>query len=132
MESEGGIATGGSPSHPSAEGEGPAERTDRVLAAPRTPSRAEREAHEVSHVPFRSWCRFCVMGRALERRHEARPADHADDRPKVFADYGYLSGESTPLLVAKDRRTGLVFAMAVSRKGGGDPHAARALAKWID
>ena len=38
----------------------------------------------------------------------------------------------TPLLVAKDRRTGMTFAAAVSMKGGGDPHAARLLAKWID
>ena len=27
----------------------------------------------------------------------------------MFADYGYLSGDSTPLLVAKDRRTGMTF-----------------------
>ena len=50
----------------------------------------------------------------------------------MFADYGYLSGDSTPLLVAKDRRTGMMFAAAVSMKGIGDPHAARFLAKWID
>ena len=47
-----------------------------------------------------------------------------DNRPRVFADYGYLSRDSTPLLVAKDRRTGMTFAAAVSMKGGGDPHTA--------
>ena len=50
----------------------------------------------------------------------------------MFADYGYFSGDSTPLSVAKDRRIGMTFAAAVSMKGGGDPHAARLLAKWID
>ena len=45
---------------------------------------------------------------------------------------GYFSGDSTPVLVAKDRRTGMTFAAAVSMKGGGDPHAARLLAEWID
>ena len=108
------------------------ERGGRVLPAPRTPSRAEREAHDVTHMPYRSWCRFCVMGRGVERRHEARPAERDADRPKVHVDYAYLSGDSTPVLVAKDRRTGLTFAAAVSRKGGGDPHAARLLARWID
>ena len=49
--------------------------------------------------------------------------DRDDDRPRVFADYGYLSGDSTPQFT---------FAAAVSMKGGGDPHAARLLAKWID
>ena len=46
--------------------------------------------------------------------------DRDGDRPRVFADYGHLSGDSTPLLVAKDRRTGMMFAAAVSMKGGGD------------
>ena len=65
--------------------------------------------------------------------------------PECFADHGYLSGDSTPLLVAKDRPrrssdlrwhaaggTGMTFAAAVSMKGGDDPHAALLLAKWID
>ena len=82
-----------------------------VLAAPRTPTRTEREQHDVSHVPYRLWCRFCVMGRGLERRHLTD-----DDRPRVFADHGYLSGDSTPLLVAS---TGMTFAAAVSMKGDG-------------
>ena len=94
--------------------------TGRVLAAPRTPTKAEREEHDVSHVPYRPWCRFCVMGRGLERRHLTQSGDRDDDRPRVFADYGHLSGDSTPLLVAKDRRTGMTFAAAVSMKGGGD------------
>ena len=65
--------------------------TARVLAAPRTPTKAEREEHDVSHVPYRPWCRVCVMGRGLERRHMTQGSDRDDDRPRVFADYGYLS-----------------------------------------
>ena len=34
---------------------------ERVLAAPRTPSRDEPKEHDVSHVPHRPRCRFCVM-----------------------------------------------------------------------
>ena len=92
--------------------------TARVLAAPRTPTETEREEHDVSHVPYRPWCRFCVMGGGLEKRHLTQSGDRDDDRPRVFADYGYLSGDSTPLLVAKDRRTGMTFAAAVSMKLG--------------
>ena len=106
--------------------------TARVLTAPRTPTIAEREEHDASHVPYRPWCRSCVMGRGLERRHLTQSGDRDDDRPRVFVDYGHLNGDSTQLLVAKDRRTGMTFAAAVSMKGGGDPHAARLLAKWID
>ena len=97
--------------------------------APRTPTKAEREEHDVSHVPYRPWCRSCVMGKGLERRHSG---DRVDDRPRVLADYGFLNGDSTPLLVAKDRRAVVTFAAAGSMKGGSDPHAAHLLAKWID
>ena len=72
------------------------------------------------------------MGRGQERRHLTQSGNRDDDRPRVSADYGYLSGNSTQLLVAKDRRTGMTFAAAISMKGGGDPHVARLLAKWID
>ena len=60
------------------------------------------------------------MGRGLERRHLTQSGDRDEDRPRVFADYGYLSGDSTPLLVAKDRRTSMTFAAALSMKGGMD------------
>ena len=106
--------------------------TARVLAAPRTTRKAEREEHDVSHVLYRPWCRFCVMGGGLEGRHLTRSGDRDDDGPRVLADYGYLSGDSTPQLVAKDRRNGMTFAAAVSTKGGGGPHAACVLAKWMD
>ena len=56
--------------------------TARVLAAPRTPTKAEREEHDVSHVLYRPWCRFCVMGRGLGRRHLTQSGDRDDDRPR--------------------------------------------------
>ena len=75
---------------------------------------------------------LCHGYRTGERRHLTQSGDRDDDRPRVLADYGYLSGDSTPLQVAKDRRTGVTFAAAVVVKGGGDPHAARSLSKWTD
>ena len=30
------------------------------------PTAAEREAHEVAHLPFRAWCATCVEARAKE------------------------------------------------------------------
>ena len=29
---------------------------------PPTPTTAERAAHDITHIPFRSWCRVCVIG----------------------------------------------------------------------
>ena len=39
--------------------------TVRVLATPRAPTKAEREEHDVSHVPYRPWCRCCVKGKGF-------------------------------------------------------------------
>ena len=37
---------------------------------PMLPSKAEREMHELTHVPFTSWCEHCVRGRGEGVRHE--------------------------------------------------------------
>ena len=92
----------------------------RQLPKPRTPSKAEWKRHVVSHMPFRDWCRHCVAGRGLERRHQRHPG-HDDQYPLVCIDHGYLSGDATPMLVAKNRRTGMVFALPVEQ-----------VAAWVD
>ena len=42
---------------------------------PSMPSKAEREEHEKTHLPYRSWCRHCVLGRGKEL-----PTGHAKRR----------------------------------------------------
>ena len=102
----------------------------RLLPKSCTPSKAEWERHVVSLMPFTVWCRHCVAG-SLERWHQRHPG-HDDQYPLVCIDYGYLSGDATAMLVAKDRRTGMVFALPVERKGAADPHAVEQLAAWVD
>ena len=49
------------------------------------------KAHEVCHVPFRSWCSHCVRGRGKSFSHKA--VDHSQDdegRPVVSLDYGFF------------------------------------------
>ena len=41
-----------------------------VPRAPREPSRAEREEHNLTHLPYRSWCPFCVAGKAHSAPHK--------------------------------------------------------------
>jgi hypothetical protein len=35
----------------------------KVIRAPKAPTKAEREEHEATHLPFRSWCTHCLRGR---------------------------------------------------------------------
>ena len=43
--------------------EGEEARAPRAARSPLQPTRAEWEAHQATHLPYRSWCRFCVEGR---------------------------------------------------------------------
>ncbi len=60
-------------------------------SSPVMPSAAEVEEHRTSgHIPYRSWCSECAMGRGLGEqrgRHEGRP--HAI--PVIGMDYWYIT-----------------------------------------
>lgn len=44
------------------------ERRD-SLPNPELPSQSEIDGHNIDHCPYRTWCRFCVEGRAREMAH---------------------------------------------------------------
>ena len=37
--------------------------------SPKDPTKKEREEHELTHMPFRSWCEDCVKSRARNAHH---------------------------------------------------------------
>ena len=87
-------------------------RRDCQLSKLRTPSKAEWERHVVSHMPFRYWCRHCVAGRLLERRHQKHPG-HDDQPPLVCIRCGYLrrrchtdDGEQWTCMQSRSLQTG--------------------------
>ena len=52
-------------------------RSSRRMINPCLPSKAEVEAHELTHLPYRNWCRHCVAARGRELSHHAHDKDHA-------------------------------------------------------
>jgi len=40
-------------------------QASKIAPNPSLPSAAEVEEHRISHLPFRSWCKECIIGRAL-------------------------------------------------------------------
>ena len=92
-----------------------------------SPTKGELEEHRVNHLPFRSWCRECVAGRAKDWGHRAREELPEDGVPEIHMDYCFLrnrEGENyAATLVGKDASTGLRFAHVVPRKG--------AVVEWI-
>ena len=60
----------------------------KVSADPRLPSAEEVETHRCDHIPYRSWCKWCVMGRGRGEQH--RQAE-APTIPRVGIDYFYIT-----------------------------------------
>ena len=62
------------------------------LDIPQMPSLEARKQHRLTHHwLFRSWCRYCIMGRGKETPHHR--TDPRRDCPQVFLDYGFISQE---------------------------------------
>ena len=38
----------------------------RSMPQPKMPTAEEKRAHELTHCPFRSWCKHCVRGQAAD------------------------------------------------------------------
>ena len=100
-----------------------------IRRRPEAPMRAEREAHELTHEPYRAWCPACVAGRARADAHRLR-GEEEKGLPAVGVDYGYLWSRaaveagveeleleeppagvkvSSPVLCGRNSRDGWVF-----------------------
>ena len=109
------------------------------LQSPVKPNSEEIRQHNVSHVPYRSWCQHCVRGkgRTLAHKSGARGLDKARDvRPRIFMDYFYLGrkeepNEALPLLAILDQATQRVFSVSLPMKGLGHQYNAAVVTKLI-
>ena len=43
-----------------------------VKRKPSDPTQEEIDQHMCTHIPFRSWCAHCVMGKAKNQKHKKR------------------------------------------------------------
>ena len=77
------------------------------LARPDRPTPEMVAAHEVSHLPYRSWCRACVAGRGRAFQHKASTQESTV--PIVSMDYLCFNeradGSGLPTVVLRDRHS---------------------------
>ena len=114
---------------------------------PCKPTKKEIEEHAVTHLPFRSWCPQCVMGKAKDDPHRKVEQEVKEaGMPIVTIDYMYLGkrGESeskeeyesksnsVPTIVMRCHRTKSTFAHVCKNKGASDTWIVKRLAKDID
>ena len=97
---------------------------------PWMPTRAEREKHAITHLPFRSWCEHCVKGRGEEMRH--LKVKEEPEQMELHLDFCF-PGEETKdkklmVLVVRERRARVTMSTRVPSKSNGEFLAKRALA----
>ena len=57
------------------------------VSIPYTPSQREIEEHELTHIPYRSWCAHCVRARAREDGH-FRSSDDKEETGLIDLQHG--------------------------------------------
>ena len=74
---------------------------------PGQPSKAEREAHNLTHCLYRCWCERCVRGQAVGRPHRRIAGEESlSTLPRVILDYAFLQQDMTKEKAADDGEEG--------------------------
>ena len=106
-------------------------RRPKKMADPKLPSELEIAEHEMTHLPFRSWCRHCVRGRGKELPHR-KAEDLEGGVAEIHMDLCFPGEEDgsggLTVLVAQDRETKMKLASAMPSKSTGNFIAKRILA----
>ena len=110
---------------------GPGSRKPKKMQDPKAPTQAEREEHELTHLPYRSWCIHCVKGRGKDAPHLVAASDGV--LPEVHFDFAFMgdegdAGHTAPMLVARVRDSRMTLATAIPRKTTGEFVVGRTLA----
>jgi hypothetical protein len=66
-------------------------RTTTTMPDPCKPSVTELAEHEKTHLPYRNWCRHCVIGRGKEMSH--RKSKAKPGMPEVHFDFFFVGQE---------------------------------------
>ena len=87
---------------------------------PRLPRRDEVEAHELTHLPFRSWCKHCVRGRGKEMPHHKVTSEVSVN--EFHFDWAFPgeeeAGKTLNVLVGRMRETRMTMGTVHPRKTG--------------
>ena len=86
---------------------------------PQRPSPEEVKTHNLTHLPYRSWCADCVAGRGQAPAHGKAREDR--ELPQVGMDYFYMghrgAAECLPCIAVKDYDSKAIYSHVVQKKG---------------
>ena len=104
---------------------------------PYAPGAEERDAHNATHCPFRSWCPLCVAGKAPDPQHLALKDGDERKVPTIEFDYAKASGKAhepgsqLPIITASESQHGACFSSIIRKKGSSDEYIVQSFLNWI-
>ena len=83
--------------------EGEEARIPKTLPTPVYVSKTERDEHELTHTPYRSWCEYCVRCRGRNAQHRSKGEDKKGQVPRIAFDYWFMSHQDEEAKENHDR-----------------------------
>ena len=107
------------------------ERSVKKMQSPMLPSPAEIDNHNLTHFPYRSWCRHCVRGRGKEASH-VKSQNEPGDVPEFHFDWCFPGEEEAfknlTVLVGRMRGTRMTMSTLMPSKSTGEFASKRIMA----
>ena len=105
----------------------------RGMRSPDLPSPEELALHWLTHLPYRSWCKWCVAAKRANSAHVTLPG-HSREVPLLVADYCYLRDSRDEylltVLVARLYPSRAILAVPCDVKGA-DEYAVGRLTEFL-
>ena len=104
------------------------------LPQPKVSTAAQIAAHNLTHLPYRSWCPHCVASRRPSTQHRSSSSEPQRADPLLVADYCFIrdseDADCVTVLVARIYPSRAMLATVVDAKGP-EPNAAARLARFL-
>ena len=108
-------------------------RAPRKLADPKLPDAEEVRIHDMTHLPYRSWCSHCVRGKGKALEHKKQDKHHT--MGEVHVDYCFMGSagdeHTKVILVAKEPGTKYLMSSVVPLKGASHEFPARRMCAFL-
>ena len=107
----------------------------RGASTPKAPSKEAQARHNLTHLPYASWCPWCIMGRRNNAPHFRSKNGSDRSLPLFVVDYAFVRDKDDDvlckLLVGKLYPSRKVLACVVDSKGVVDPYGVARVAAFI-
>lgn len=107
---------------------------------PVLPSKADVEEHELTHLPYRSWCAHCVRAKGRAADHKKQEERHREVR-EFHMDYCFMGTKAVKdslnpklnaILAVKEKETKMIMGTFVPKKGATHEFVAKRVVAFID